>query len=168
MLMVPSTFKSQAVRHRASSTSNKVPPGIAPALLTSMSTCGNCVASRVTLALSAKSAPSVRTETLYFSSSCLRAVSRWAPLRETSTRLQPSAARASATARPMPREPPVMSASLPPRFRFIGISYDFAHPQLRDLVVRIADLAKNLLRVLALFRHPGDNTRRRAGQPDGL
>src|SRR6185295_14129332 len=168
MLMVPSTFKSHAVRHRASSTSNKVPPGIAPALLTSMSTCGNCAASRVTLALSARSAASVRTETWYFSSICLRAVARSVALRETSTRLQPSAARASPTARPMPREPPVMSASLPPRFRSIGISYDFAHSQLRDLVVRIADLAKNLLRMLALFRYPRDDTRRRAGQADGL
>src|SRR4051794_17814851 len=168
MLMVPSTFKSQAVRHRASSTSNKVPPGIAPALLTSMSTCGNCAASRVTLTLSARSAASVRMETWYFPSSCLRAVSRSVALRETSTRLQPSAARASPTARPMPREPPVMSASLPLRFRSIGISYDFAQSQLRDLVVRIPDLAKNLLRVLALFRYPGDDTRRRAGQADCL
>jgi hypothetical protein len=38
MLMVPSTFRSQAVRQRASSTSKSVPPGIAPALLTRMST----------------------------------------------------------------------------------------------------------------------------------
>src|SRR6478609_11775554 len=166
--MVPSTFKSQAVRHRASSTSNNVPPGMAPALLTRMSTSGNCPASRVTLALSARSAAWVRTATLYRPSRCLRAASRSAALRETRTTLQPSAARASPTARPMPREPPVMSASLPPRFRSIGISYDFAHPQLRDLVVRIPDLAKNLLRVLALFRYPGDDTRRRAGQADCL
>src|SRR3982074_1141011 len=168
MLMVPSTFKSQAVRHRASSTSNNVPPGMAPALLTRISTSGNCSASRVTLALSARSAASVRTEMLNCPSRCLRALSRSTALRETSTRLQPSAARASPTARPMPREPPVMSASLPPRFRSIGISYDFAYSQLRDLVVRIADLAKNRLRVFALFRYAGDDTRRRAGQTDCL
>src|SRR5580704_16616281 len=52
MLMVPSTFRSQAVRQRASSTSNSVPPGIAPALLTRMSTSGNSCASRATLVLS--------------------------------------------------------------------------------------------------------------------
>src|SRR5882757_8053301 len=166
--MVPSTFKSQAVRHRASSTSNNVPPGMAPALLTRISTAGNCAASRVTLALSARSAASVRTATLYSLSRCLRAVSRSTALRETRTRLQPSAARASPTARPMPREPPVMRASFPPRFRSIGDSHDPARAQLRDLAIRIADLVKNLLRVLALLRHAGDDARRRARQADGL
>src|SRR6476620_11954015 len=165
--MVPSTFKSQAVRHRASSTSNKVPPGIAPALLTSMSTCGNCAASRVTLAPSARSAASVRTEAWYFPSSCLRAVSRSVALRETRTTLQPSAARASPTARPMPREPPVMRASLPARYRSI-CSHDPARAQLRDLALRIADLAQNLLGVLTLFRYPGDDARRRPRQADGM
>src|SRR5262249_45407493 len=95
----------------------RFPPGIAPALLTRMSTPGNAAAILSTLALSERSAANTSTRTFD-----LRAISAWAALRSaavraTSTTLQPSSAMALAVARPMPLEAPVMRAVLPASLR---------------------------------------------------
>src|ERR1043166_5402064 len=95
----------------------RFPPGIAPALLTRISTPGNAAAILSTLALSERSAANTSTRTFD-----LRAISAWAALRSAavramSTTLQPSSAMALAVARPMPLEAPVMRAVLPASLR---------------------------------------------------
>src|SRR6185295_14481110 len=70
-----------------------------------------------TFLLSERSAATVSTRTLDFWAIATFAVARPSALRDTMITLQPSAAKISAVARPIPFEPPVIKAVLPPSFR---------------------------------------------------
>src|ERR1022692_5160297 len=115
----------QIPRHVSSSMSRSFPPGMAPALFTRMSVCGNSAASRTTLRLSDRSAATGSIRIL----AALRAIDSFAAARSTAVRdtritLQPSSARASAAARPMPLEAPVINAVFPTNLRSIRDIHD--------------------------------------------
>src|SRR5262249_50432722 len=95
----------------------RFPPGIAPALFTSMSRPGKAAAILSTLALSERSAANTSTRTFDLRAISACAALRSAAVRATSTTLQPSSAMALAVARPMPLEAPVMRAVLPASLR---------------------------------------------------
>src|SRR5262245_1329450 len=87
-----------------------------------MSMSGNSCASLSTFLLSDKSAATVSTRTLAFCTIADFAAASASALRDTMIRLQPSCAKTSAVARPMPFEPPVISAVLPASLRSMGFS----------------------------------------------
>src|ERR1044072_7090527 len=67
--------------------------------------------------MSERSAATVSTRTLDFCAIADFAAASVSALRDTMITLQPSAAKISAVARPLPLDPPVISAVFPARFR---------------------------------------------------
>src|SRR3974390_1419141 len=120
--MYPNTFRSHALRQVFSSMSSKVPPGIAPALLTRMSIFGKSRASSSIVLLSDSSAATTSTFTLDVWRICSRAAARSPALREMRITLQPSVASVCAAARPMPLDAPVITADLPVNCRSIAFA----------------------------------------------
>ncbi len=118
--MNPNTFRSQARRQVSLSTAPSVPGGMAPALLTRMSTAPAAAATRSTSSSRAKSAAMVRTPTWRCARTAAAAAASVAGSRAASTRSTPSPASAKAVARPMPFDPPVISARLPASSRSIA------------------------------------------------
>src|ERR1043166_1211444 len=142
----------------------RFPPGIAPALLTRMSTPGNAAAIFSTLALSERSAANTSTRTFD-----LRAISAWAALRSAavramSTTLQPSSAIALAVARPMPLEAPVMRAVLPASLRSMDeVSEGFGRKGARPY-----DPARAECNHAPVSRFPSHHSRSDGGEGSGV
>ena len=90
---------------------------------------GKSFASRSTFLLSERSAATVSTRTFDFCAIADFAAASVSALRDTMITLQPSAAKISAVARPMPFEPPVISAVLPASFRSMNFPRE-ARPEL--------------------------------------
>src|SRR3954452_2501421 len=105
------------MRQVSSLTSSSAPPGMAPALFTRMSMLGKSLASWSTFLLSDRSAATVSTRTFDFCAIADFAAASVSALRDTMITLQPSPAKTSAVARPMPFEPPVINAVLPASLR---------------------------------------------------
>src|SRR5687768_7130016 len=82
-----------------------------------MSISGKSFANLSTFLLSDRSAATVSTRTFDFCAIADFTAARVSAVRDTMITLQPSAARISAVARPMPFEPPVIKAVLPASFR---------------------------------------------------
>src|SRR5207302_2559879 len=99
---------------------------MAPALLTRMSTSGKAANTLSTLVPTERSAAITSTRTLDLRAIAALAASRSAWVRDTRTTLQPSCAIPTAVARPMPFEPPVISAVLPARLRSICLPFEIA------------------------------------------
>src|SRR6478752_4990739 len=117
--MAPNSFKSQAARQRSSSISKTVPRGIAPALLTRISTSPQAAATACTPARVLRSAAMPDAATPCRPRRSAAALSRSACVRATSCTSQPSAASEWAIASPIPFDAPAISARLPRRLRSI-------------------------------------------------
>src|SRR5581483_5756966 len=126
------TFRSQPARQAASSTSSSVPPGMAPALLTTISTSGKAARTRSRAPASARSAPSVRAVTPLASAIASASAFSFSAERATMQTLTPSRASHCAAASPMPLEAPVTSAVRPESFR----SMDYSRSHMRRQVER--------------------------------
>src|SRR5277367_5848512 len=96
---------------------------MAPALFTRMSMSGCSSASRSMLWLSEMSNAWTSARTFQRDAMLSRAASRSAWVRDTRMTFTPSSARASAEARPMPFDAPVISAVLPRRFRSMMLPF---------------------------------------------
>src|SRR5262245_6117898 len=163
--MAPNTLRSQLLRQRSSSISVSVPRGMPPALLTRMSIAPQAAASFLTCALSVRSAAWVVARTWYRARISAATLSSSVAVRAARWTWQPSAASALAMARPMPFDPPVISAERPRRFRSTAVSRDEGAAELlvdmgaNDLLERALRLEAELARAprLDALRPARDN-----------